>query len=75
MARVHALENVSFSIKKGATLSLVGESGSGKSTCGRSILRLEEPQSGSIKLGDRDILALDSAGLREARRDMQMVFQ
>jgi ABC-type glutathione transport system ATPase component len=75
VARVHALENVSFSIKKGATLSLVGESGSGKSTCGRSILRLEEPQSGSIKLGDRDILALDSAGLREARRDMQMVFQ
>ena len=75
VARVHALENVSFSIKKGATLSLVGESGSGKSTCGRSILRLEEPQSGSIRLGDTDILALNSAGLRDARRDMQMVFQ
>ena len=75
VARVHALENVSFSIKKGATLSLVGESGSGKSTCGRSILRLEEPQSGSIRLGNTDILALDSAGLRNARRDMQMVFQ
>ncbi|MGB2127469.1 ABC transporter ATP-binding protein [Planktomarina sp.] len=75
VARVHALENVSFSIKKGATLSLVGESGSGKSTCGRSILRLEEPQSGSIKLGNMDVLALGSAGLREARRDMQMVFQ
>jgi len=75
VARVHALENVSFCIKKGATLSLVGESGSGKSTCGRSILRLEEPQSGSIRLGDTDILALNSAGLRDARRDMQMVFQ
>ncbi|MAB87254.1 MAG: glutathione ABC transporter ATP-binding protein GsiA [Rhodobacteraceae bacterium] len=75
VARVHALENVSFCIKKGATLSLVGESGSGKSTCGRSILRLEKPQSGSIRLGDTDILALDSAGLRDARRDMQMVFQ
>ena len=75
VARVHALENVSFSIKKGATLSLVGESGSGKSTCGRSILRLEEPQSGSIRLGDTDILALNSAGLRDARRDMQKVFQ
>ena len=75
VARVHALENVSFSIKKGATLSLVGESGSGKSTCGRSILRLEEPQSGSIRLGNTDILALNSAGLRDARRDMQMVFQ
>ena len=75
VARVYALEHVSFSIKKGATLSLVGESGSGKSTCGRSILRLEEPQSGSIRLGNTDILALDSAGLRDARRDMQMVFQ
>ena len=75
VARVHALENVSFSIKKGATLGLVGESGSGKSTCGRSILRLEKPQSGSIILDGTDILALDNRGLRDARRDMQMVFQ
>ena len=75
VARVHALENVSFSIKKGATLGLVGESGSGKSTCGRSILRLEKPQSGSIILDGTDILALDNRGLRDARSDMQMVFQ
>jgi ABC-type glutathione transport system ATPase component len=75
VARVHALENVSFSIKKGATLGLVGESGSGKSTCGRSILRLEKPQSGSIILDGTDILALDNRGLRDARCDMQMVFQ
>ena len=75
VARVHALENVSFSIKKRATLGLVGESGSGKSTCGRSILRLEKPQSGSIILDGTDILALDNRGLRDARCDMQMVFQ
>ena len=75
VARVHALENVSFSIKKGATLGLVGELGSGKSTCGRSILRLEKPQSGSIILDGTDILALDNRGLRDARCDMQMVFQ
>ncbi|MGB0799769.1 MAG: ABC transporter ATP-binding protein, partial [Planktomarina sp.] len=75
VAKVHALENVSFSIKKGATLSLVGESGSGKSTCGRSLMRLEEPMSGSVMLGDTDIIGLDAKGLRNARRDMQMIFQ
>ncbi len=75
VAQVHALEDVSFQIKKGQTLSLVGESGSGKSTCGRSILRLVEPTHGQVHLGDTDILALDNEGMRQARRDMQMVFQ
>ncbi|SEO43530.1 peptide/nickel transport system ATP-binding protein [Salinihabitans flavidus] len=75
VANVHAVEDVSFSINKGQTLSLVGESGCGKSTAGRSILRLVEPLSGQIRLGDTDIVALDQQGLRKARLDMQMVFQ
>ncbi|MGR3526706.1 MAG: ABC transporter ATP-binding protein [Paracoccaceae bacterium] len=75
VANVHAVEDVSFSLNKGRTLSLVGESGCGKSTCGRSILRLVEPLSGSIMLDGTDIMALDQSALRRARQDMQMVFQ
>ncbi len=75
VANVHAVEDVSFTVNPGETLSLVGESGCGKSSCGRSILRLVEPQSGEVKLGDTDILALNPADLRKARVDMQMVFQ
>ncbi|MEP1963793.1 dipeptide ABC transporter ATP-binding protein [Tateyamaria sp.] len=75
VANVHAVEDLSFTINKGQTLSLVGESGCGKSSAGRSILRLVEPQSGSIKLGDKDIMALTPEALRMARLDMQMIFQ
>ncbi|MEO1961233.1 MAG: ABC transporter ATP-binding protein, partial [Paracoccus sp. (in: a-proteobacteria)] len=75
VANVHAVEDVSFTINGGETLSLVGESGCGKSTCGRSILRLVEPQSGHVNLGGTDVLALSQRGLRRARRDMQMIFQ
>ena len=55
VANVHAVEDVSFSINVGETFSLVGESGCGKSSCGRSILRLVEPQSGEIWLNGREI--------------------
>ena len=75
VANVHAVEDVSFTINAGKTLSLVGESGCGKSSCGRSVLRLVEPQSGEVRLDGQDIMSLGPEALRKARRDMQMVFQ
>ena len=75
ISNVHAVEDVSFSINVGETLSLVGESGCGKSSCGRSILRLNTPQSGQVLLNGQDVLQMDNRELREARRHMQMVFQ
>jgi peptide/nickel transport system ATP-binding protein/glutathione transport system ATP-binding protein len=75
VANVHAVEDVSFSINVGETFSLVGESGCGKSTCGRSILRLVEPQAGEIWLDGQEIRGLPRRELRQARREMQMVFQ
>ena len=72
---VHAVENVSFDIRKGETLGLVGESGSGKSTIGRMIVRLEEPTAGEIWLGDTNIAHLPESRLRGMRALVQMIFQ
>jgi peptide/nickel transport system ATP-binding protein/glutathione transport system ATP-binding protein len=75
VAQVHAVENVSFVIKRGRTLALVGESGCGKSTVGRSLLRLVEPKSGEVTMDGKDVLRLSKDELRNIRSDMQMVFQ
>ncbi len=73
--RVHAVENVSFDLFGGETLSLVGESGCGKSTTGRAIMRLIEPDAGSVIVEGRDVLSLDKRAMREMRKSVQMIFQ
>lgn len=72
---VKAVDDISFSINEGETLSVVGESGCGKSTTGRSILRLDEPTSGSINFDGKDLLSLNKSQLRKKRKDMQIIFQ
>jgi oligopeptide transport system ATP-binding protein len=72
---VHAVDNVSFEIKKGETLGLVGESGCGKSTTAKTIIRMYKPTSGSIILDGQDISALSQRKLKPIRKKIQMVFQ
>src|SRR6478752_2786479 len=72
---IKAVDSVSFSVDEGETFALVGESGSGKSTTGRCMLRLIEPTSGEVVFRGENVLEFSSARMREARRDMQMVFQ
>jgi len=73
--RVAALDDVSFDLAPGETLGLVGPSGSGKSTLARVLLRLIEPDAGSIDFAGADLLALKGRALRSARKRIQMVFQ
>jgi peptide/nickel transport system ATP-binding protein len=75
VGNVKAVEDVSFTVNPGEVVGLVGESGSGKTTAGRSILRLIEPTSGSVKFDGVDVTQLNKQTMREYRKKMQIIFQ
>ncbi|GAA2212883.1 dipeptide ABC transporter ATP-binding protein [Nonomuraea monospora] len=72
---VQAVSGVSFDLPAGRTLGLVGESGSGKTTLARTVIGLAPPESGQVLFDGRDLLTLPGADLRQARRQVQMIFQ
>jgi oligopeptide/dipeptide ABC transporter ATP-binding protein len=75
VGEVHAVEDVTFSVRRGETLGIVGESGCGKSTTARLMLKLIEPTAGRIRFEGRDITNLSPRHMRPVRREMQMIFQ
>ena len=72
---VHAVDGVSFTVKRGETLGLVGESGCGKSTTGRTVLQLYRPTAGHVFFEGIDLASIKGEELRRMRRKMQMIFQ
>ena len=72
---VTAVDDVSFRLEPGEALALVGASGSGKSTIAKLITGVEKPTAGSVRFGDVDVASLRRSGLRDLRKDVQMVFQ
>ena len=73
--RIEVLKGIDLSVEKGEIYGIVGFSGAGKSTLVRCINRLEEPDSGIVKIGDQEITALGKAALNEQRRKIGMIFQ
>ena len=73
--QVHALNDASFVLRNGETLGVVGESGSGKSTLAKTLIRLEEPTSGSVNIRQENFLSLSGADLISSRQKIQMIFQ
>ncbi|RHW42701.1 dipeptide ABC transporter ATP-binding protein [Neobacillus notoginsengisoli] len=72
---VKAVDDISFSVYEGETVSIVGESGCGKSTTGRAILRLDEPFAGEVNFDGENLLGLSKGEMRKKRQDLQIIFQ
>jgi len=72
---IHALQDVSFELEKGKCLAIVGESGSGKSTLAKIIMKLLEPDSGSIHISKQDVLNISKQKIKAYRKKIQMIFQ
>ncbi|MHA6263092.1 ABC transporter ATP-binding protein [Arenibacterium sp. CAU 1754] len=72
---LRAVDDVSFSVRKGETLAIVGESGSGKTTAALAVARLVQSAGGSVRLGGQEVLGLEGEALREVRKKVQFIFQ
>src|SRR5579862_3421754 len=73
--QLHALQDISFELRRGETLGIVGESGCGKSTLGRCILQLLRPDDGRVLWLGRDLVKVHGEDMRRLRRDLQIIFQ